>query len=433
MDTISIKPVPLSGEINVPSSKSMGHREIICAALAEGTSVVDNISISADIEATCRALQALGVKITPAPSLYPGRAAFKIEGGELQALSNEIDCGESGSTLRFMIPLAALCSKQVVFKGSGKLVSRPLNAYYDIFDRQGIEYETADEGKLPLKICGRLSAGRFELPGNVSSQFVSGLLFALPLLDDDSVITISSPLESKSYVALTLSCLAKYGIEIKNDEYKAFYIRGGQKYHSRNSIVEADYSQAAFWLVAGAIGNKIDCKGLLANSLQGDKAIIDIISAMGGKINYNEEKMIITSSPANTIGTIIDASDCPDIIPVLSVLASVSEGRTEIINAGRLRLKECDRLRAVTTELNKLGADVTELEEGLVIQGKKYLTGGEVEGWNDHRIAMSLAIASLKCRDRVVMHGAECVNKSYPQFWHDFVALGGQISYMEKD
>ena len=183
--------------------------------------------------------------------------------------------------------------------------------------------------------------------------------------------------------------------------------------------------------MAGAIGNNIDCKGLVINSLQGDKAITDIISAMGGKISFDGEKMVITSSSANTIGTIIDASDCPDIIPVLSVLASVSEGKTKIITAGRLRLKECDRLRAVTAELNKLGADVTELAEGLVIRGKKYLNGGEVEAWNDHRIAMSLAIASIKCRERVILHGAECVNKSYPQFWRDFVALGGQIEHVE--
>ncbi len=433
MDTISITPVLLQGEVNVPSSKSMGHREIICAALAEGISVVDNISVSADIEATCGALKALGVKISSVPSLYSGRTAFEIEGGKLQVSSAEIDCGESGSTLRFMIPLAALCAEEVVFKGRGQLVSRPLNAYYDIFDRQEIKYETADAGQLPLKISGRLSAGKFELPGNVSSQFVSGLLFALPLLEGDSVININSPLESKSYVDLTLSCLAKYGIVVKHDDHRVFYIRGGQKYHRRNSIVESDYSQAAFWLVAGAIGSDIACKGLTVDSLQGDRAITDIISAMGGKIKFNEEKLLLTSSPANTTGTIIDASDCPDIIPVLSVLASVSEGKTEIINAGRLRLKECDRLRAVATELNKMGADVTELPEGLVIQGKKYLGGGEVEGWNDHRIAMSLAIASTRCRNEVILHGAECVNKSYPQFWEDFVSLGGQISDIVKD
>lgn len=427
MDTIIIEPATLAGEVCVPSSKSMGHREIICAALAEGTSVIDNISLSADIKATCHALRALGTEINPVASSYPGRTAFRVEGSRLKVASAKIDCGESGSTLRFMIPLAALCSETVEFSGRGKLVSRPLNVYYDIFDRQGIAYETADEGQLPLKVTGPLMPGSFELPGNVSSQFVSGLLFALPLLEGDSVITIKSPLESKSYVALTLSCLAKYGIAIEHEDYRVYRIRGGQKYHSKNSVVEGDYSQAAFWLVAGAIGATVACKGLDADSLQGDKAIIDIIQAMGGKIVADGKTMSIVSSPAPTNGTIIDASDCPDIIPVLTVLAAVSEGTTKIVNAGRLRIKECDRLQAMATELNKLGADVTELSEGLIIRGKTMLEGGEAECWNDHRIAMSLAIASIKCRSKVILHGAECVNKSYPQFWEDFAALGGRI------
>ena len=427
MDTIRIKPTPLAGKVCIPSSKSMGHREIICAALAEGTSVVDNISMSADIEATCRALEALGTRITKVTSKYPGRTAFQIDGGKLQVVSKEIDCGESGSTLRFMIPVAALCGGEVTFRGHGKLVSRPLDAYYDIFAKQGFAYETAQAGELPLKLQGKLASGSFELPGNVSSQFISGLLFALPLLEGDSVITITSPLESQSYVELTLSCLAKYGIEVEHENYLRYRIRGGQQYVSRESVVEGDYSQAAFWLVAGALGGPLDCMGLTLSSLQGDKAILAIMAAMGARINIDEANMVITSSSALTKATIIDAADCPDIIPVLAVLAAVSEGTTEIINAGRLRIKECDRLKAVATELGKLGADITELADGLVIKGRKLLTGGEVECWNDHRIAMSLAIASCKCQSELVVHGTESVKKSYPKFWEDFVALGGQI------
>ena len=427
MDTIRIKPTPLAGKVCIPSSKSMGHREIICAALAEGTSVVDNISMSADIEATCRALEALGRQITKVPSKYPDRTAFKIDGGILHVVGKEIDCGESGSTLRFMIPVAALCGDEVTFKGHGKLVSRPLDAYYDIFAKQGFDYETALSGELPLKLKGKLASGNFELPGNVSSQFISGLLFALPLLDGDSVITITSPLESQSYVELTLSCLAKYGIEIEHENYLRYFVRGGQKYVSRDSVVEGDYSQAAFWLVAGALGGSLECTGLTMSSLQGDKAIIAIMSAMGAKLTIDEANMVITSSSALTKATTIDAADCPDIIPVLAVLAAVSEGTTEIINAGRLRIKECDRLSAVATELGKLGANVTELADGLLIKGRKILNGGEVECWNDHRIAMSLAVASCKCQGEMVVHGTESVKKSYPKFWDDFVAVGGQI------
>lgn len=427
MDTIRIKPTPLAGKVCIPSSKSMGHREIICAALAEGTSVVDNISMSADIEATCRALAALGAHITKVPSKYPDRTAFKIDGGILRVVSKEIDCGESGSTLRFMIPIAALCGDEVTFKGHGKLVSRPLDAYYDIFAKQGFAYETAPSGELPLKLQGKLAFGNFELPGNVSSQFISGLLFALPLLDGDSVITITSPLESQSYVELTLSCLTKYGIKIEHENYLLYRIRGRQKYVSRESVVEGDYSQAAFWLVAGALGGPLECTGLTMSSLQGDKAIIAIMSAMGANLAIDEANMVITSSSASTKATTIDAADCPDIIPVLAVLAAVSEGTTEIINAGRLRIKECDRLSAVATELGKLGADITELADGLLIKGRRILNGGEVECWNDHRIAMSLAVASCKCQGEMVVHGAESVKKSYPKFWDDFAAVGGQI------
>ena len=428
MDTIRIKPTPLAGKVCIPSSKSMGHREIICAALAEGTSIVDNISMSADMEATCRALEALGTKITKVTSKYPGRTAFKVEGGILRVVNKEIDCGESGSTLRFMIPIAALCGEEVSFRGHGKLVSRPLDAYYDIFTKQGFAYTTARSGELPLKLQGKLTAGSFELPGNVSSQFISGLLFALPLLAGDSLITITSPLESQSYVELTLSCLAKYGIEIEHENYLCYRIRGGQQYISRESVVEGDYSQAAFWLVAGVFGGPIDCVGLTMSSLQGDKAIIDILAAMGAQLKLDELNLAVTSSLTATKATIIDAANCPDIIPVLAVLAAVSEGTTEIINAGRLRIKECDRLQAVTTELGKLGADITELTDGLIIKGRQFLTGGEVECWNDHRIAMSLAIASCKCQSEVVVHGAESVRKSYPKFWEDFAALGGQIA-----
>lgn len=427
METISIKPTVLSGKVCIPSSKSMGHREIICAALAEGTSVVDNISMSADIEATCRALKALGTEITKVESKYPGRTAFKINGGDLRLVDKEIDCGESGSTLRFMIPVAALCGGEVTFKGHGKLVSRPLSAYYEIFAKQGLAYETAPSGELPLELKGKLASGNFEMPGNVSSQFISGLLFALPLLDGDSVINITSPLESQSYVELTLSCLAKYGIKIEHENYLRYFVRGGQKYIGRESVVEGDYSQAAFWLVAGALGGSLECTGLTLSSLQGDKAIIGIMKAMGANLAIDESNMVVTSSAAATKAAVIDAADCPDIIPVLAVLAAVSEGKTEIINAGRLRIKECDRLSAVTTELGKLGADITELEDGLIIKGRKNLIGGEVECWNDHRIAMSLAVASCKCEGEVVVHGAESVKKSYPRFWEDFVAVGGQI------
>lgn len=429
MEKVCIFPHPLKGEVHVPSSKSMGHREIICAGLAEGRSIVDNISMSKDIEATIRCLKAMGVVIVEVPSQFPGRKALMITGnGKLIAKEASADCGESGSTLRFFIPLGATLGQPITFEGHGKLVSRPMQAYYDIFDEQHLEYKN-DNGKLPLTVNGILKAGVYKLPGNVSSQYVSGLLFALPLLEEDSVIEITSPLESASYVDMTLSCLKKYGVNIDNVDgaHRRYIIKGQQKYMAQHSFVEADWSQAAFWLVGGSLGEELNCKGVDFRSLQGDKAIVDIMERMGAKLVKGKDAVI--ASHAITTKAIIDATNCPDIIPILTVLAATSDGTTEIINAGRLRIKECDRLKAISTELNKMGADIEELPEGLIIHGKPEGLEGNalVEAWNDHRIAMSIAIAASMCKEAVVLEGAESVQKSYPEFWKDFTAVGGRI------
>ena len=433
MEKIRIIPTKLKGTVLAPSSKSMGHREIICAGLAEGTSVVDNISMSKDIEATCRCLRALGVTIENVPSKFAGRSALKVTGtGKLRAAEAGADCGESGSTLRFFIPLGALLGEAFTFTGHGKLVSRPLNAYYDIFDKQCLKYQTAEEGHLPLTVNGRLQAGLYQLPGNVSSQYVSGLLFALPLLENDSIIEITSELESSAYVDMTLSCLKKYGIEIvnENDAHRRYLVRGGQKYQTMDSNVEGDWSQAAFWTVGGSLGETVTCSGVDYTSLQGDKAVVPIMEGMAANIKVQDTDVV--TDGGNTKATVIDAANCPDIIPVLTVLAAVSEGTTEIINAGRLRIKECDRLAAITQELNKLGADITELPEGLIIKGKpEGLQGGaEVDAWNDHRIAMSLAIAAQKCTEPFTLTGASSVQKSYPEFWQDYKLVGGKIEVL---
>ena len=433
MEKIRIIPTKLKGTVIAPSSKSMGHREIICAGLAEGTSIVDNISMSKDIEATCRCLRALGVTIEDVPSKFVGRSALKVTGtGKLRAAEAGADCGESGSTLRFFIPLGALLGEAFTFTGHGKLVSRPLNAYYDIFEKQGLKYQTAEEGHLPLTVNGRLQAGLYQLPGNVSSQYVSGLLFALPLLGNDSVIEITSELESSAYVDMTLSCLKKYGIEIVNEDnaHRRYLVRGGQKYQVMDSNVEGDWSQAAFWTVGGSLGETVICSGVDYTSLQGDKAVVPIMEGMAANIKVQGNDVV--TDGGNTKATVIDAANCPDIIPVLTVLAAVSEGTTEIINAGRLRIKECDRLAAITQELNKLGADITELPEGLIIKGKpEGLQGGaEVDAWNDHRIAMSLAIAAQKCTEPFTLTGASSVQKSYPEFWQDYKLVGGKIEVL---
>lgn len=424
MTTLRLTPTNLTGTVHIPSSKSMGHREIICAALAQGESTVGNISMSKDIAATIAGMTALGASFTPLAKAGE-RAAFQITGALPHVVDNIIDCGESGSTLRFLVPLGAICQEPLTFLGSGKLPTRPLEPYYNIFKQQGLSYKPYTETvNLPLTLQGPLQSGSYTLPGDVSSQFISGLLFALPLLQGDSSLEITGKLESQSYIEMTLGALRKYGVVIEHDNYRHYSISGGQQYKPCQAQVEGDFSQIAFWLVAGTLGKTITATGMNMASLQGDKAILNLLQQFSGALTIEEGS--VTAQPTATTGTVIDATDCPDLIPVLTVLAAVSKGHTEIVNAGRLRIKECDRLAAMATSLNKLGAKIVEKPEGLSIEGVRHFTGGTLDCWNDHRIAMSLAVASIKCTEPLILTGTECVKKSYPDFWQDFAHLGGR-------
>ena len=311
------------------------------------------------------------------------------------------------------------------FVGRGNLGKRPLDAYYNIFKEQGVKYSTVD-GRLSLMVKGKLDSGEFTLAGNISSQFITGLLFALPLLEGDSKIILTTELESKGYIDLTLACMKDFGIYIENNNYREFIIKGNQGYVSRDYRVEGDYSQGAFYLCADALGSEVEVQDLRKDSLQGDKEVIEILERMGAKFNYGDK---LSCNPSNElVSTVIDGSQCPDIIPVISLVAALSKGTTEIINAGRLRIKECDRLKAVATELNKLGANIEEKEEGLVIHGVQELEGGvEVWSWKDHRIAMTLAIASTRCKKPIIIKDYDCVAKSYPKFFEDYKMLGGAV------
>lgn len=419
MDKIIIKPKLLKGNIVVPSSKSLGHRGIIAAALSRGISRVYNIQLSKDIEATMELMKELGavVNIEDQNLYIDGRKMFSYE------KKLDLRCRESGSTLRFLIPLALTKDGDYIFHGEGKLISRPLEPYYEIFEEKDIKYSMEEDG-LPLKVSGKLTSGTYKVRGDISSQFITGLLFSLPILEGNSRIQITTKLESKGYIDLTLDILKDFGIEIENNNYKEFSIRGGQKYKSRNYYVEGDYSQGAFFLVAGALGSSIVCYGLNKDSLQGDKVILDILEAMGCNVEESEEGIKV--KPSKTKGIEIDASNCPDLVPVLTVLASLSEGETKIVNAKRLRIKECDRLHAITKELNKLGANIIELEDSLIISGVNELKGGEVDSHNDHRIVMALAIAATRARGNVIINNPSAVEKSYPNFFKDYFKLGGE-------
>ncbi len=335
----------------------------------------------------------------------------------------DLRCRESGSTLRFLIPLALTKDGDYIFHGEGKLISRPLEPYYEIFEEKGIKYSREEDG-LPLKVSGKLTSGTYRVRGDISSQFITGLLFSLPILEGNSRIQITTKLESKGYIDLTLDILKDFGIEIENNNYEEFNIRGAQKYNSRNYYVEGDYSQGAFFLIAGALGSSIVCSGLNKDSLQGDKVILDILEAMGCNMEESEEGIKV--NPSKTKGIEIDASNCPDLVPVLTVLASLSEGETKIVNVKRLRIKECDRLYAITKELNKLGANIIELEDSLIISGVNELKGGEVDSHNDHRIVMALAIAATRAKGDVIINNPSAVEKSYPNFFKDYFKLGGE-------
>ncbi|MGL4391854.1 MAG: 3-phosphoshikimate 1-carboxyvinyltransferase [Fusobacteriaceae bacterium] len=417
-----IIPNQLSGEINIPPSKSYSHRAIIAAALSEGKSEIGNIDFSVDIKTTIEIMRNIGAEI------IEKKNSLEIigNGGKISIKEKNIQCNESGSSIRFLIPvLMAGKSCDIIIDGKGKLKERPLNSYYEIFDKQKINYSTTD-GKLPLKINGTLKAGIFEIDGNISSQFITGLLYTLPLLDGDSKIIIRNNLESKGYVDLTIDILELAGIKIKNNNYESFEIEGNQKYKAFNYTVEGDYSQVAFWIVAGLIGKSLTCKNIFAKSLQGDKEIIEIVKRMKGKLEIETDKIKVF--PSETKGTIIDISECPDIGPILTVLGTFSEGETRIINGARLRIKESDRITSIRTELNKLGGKIEEVGDSLIIQGVKSLKGGvEVDAWNDHRIAMSLAVASIRCENPITITGAESVRKSYPNFWDEFKSVGGKV------
>lgn len=419
MSTIKIKGSKLNGTIKTPPSKSMAHRAVICAALSKGVSRITNIEYSDDILATINAMRVLGADIIEKEDelLIDGTNVFNVSGGT-------IDCKESGSTLRFLVPISLVKENNINFIGEGNLGKRPLTLFYNIFDEQNISY-SYEEGKLNLNINGRLSGGEFRVSGNISSQFISGLLFTLPLLKEDSRIIITTNLESKGYIDLTLSMLKRFGIEVVNKDYKEFIINGNQCYKSNDYEVEGDYSQGAFYLCAGALGSEVEVENLDIDSLQGDKEILDILEKLGAKLSYNNGK--IRASQGNLKGCIIDGSQCPDIIPVVAVVCALSEGKTTIVNAERLRIKECDRLSAICSQLKILGANITERNDGLDIEGVVSLKGGRVSSFQDHRIAMALAIGATCAEGEVVIEDSQCVKKSYPGFWQDYKSLGGDI------
>lgn len=400
--------------ISLPSSKSLSHRALITAALATGVSKIDGVAISKDIEATMRAMSALGASFTVNGNTITVKGA-----GSLLKSDGVVDCGESGSTLRFLIPLFALLEKETVFTGHGKLMERPQSVYEELFEKQGLQFEK--DGSF-LKLKGPLHGGYFSLPGDVSSQFFSGLLFALPLCKEDSVIEILAPFESSSYVNLTIEALRKAGVQATLKD-NILHIPGNQTYHSFETTVEGDDSQMAFYAEMALIHQaEVEVGNVSHDSMQGDHIIIDFACQSGAKVIETEKGYLFAGGHGKAITA--DLSNCPDLGPALFALATQLEGTSVFTGCGRLRIKESDRIACMEEELRKLGCDISSKGDQVTVKGKTELNRNVIlHGHNDHRIVMALAVlASIS--DGCIIEDGQAVSKSYPHFFDDFRACG---------
>lgn len=406
----------VKGCVRAISSKSEAHRALICAALSDRDTKIICTDTNADIDATVSCLNSLGAKIERTSD------GFEVS-PILDSLSGAVlDANESGSTLRFLLPLVAALGSDCEFVMRGRLASRPLSPLYELLCENGVELSEA--GKSPLSVSGRLCAGDYTLEANISSQYISGMLFALSISQGKSILRLSGKIESAPYIFMTLDILKRFGAEIEFDtESSTFYINGKKRLVSSSAFtVGGDWSNAAFQLCAGAIGaDPVTVKNLDMHSRQGDRAILSVLARMGAEFELADGE--ITVSPSKLHGISIDAADIPDLVPILSVAAAVAEGETLIYNASRLRLKESDRIESVCATLSALGADIRETEDGMIIRGKSKLAGGSVDSFNDHRIAMSVAVASLVCEGAVTVSRFEAINKSFPTFLENFESI----------
>ncbi len=387
----------ISGTVQVPPSKSAAHRALICSFLAGGGNVSPLID-SNDMQAT------LGV---------------------ISALQDDkpiADCIESGSTLRFMIPVAAALGKTVKFVGRGKLPERPIGDYLRLLPEHGVKCDCT--GTLPLTVSGKLTPGRFEIAGNVSSQYITGLLLALPILDGDSEIVLTTELQSKPYVDMTVKVMADFGVKVEERE-NLYFIPGNQIYKKRDYTVEADWSQAAFFMVAGALFGDVTLTGLDVNSTQGDKKIADILKKFGADVAVNNDRVVVKKSQLH--GIEINATDIPDMVPSLAVAGIYASGKTVITGAQRLRYKESDRIESIVYNLKKLGAYVEETADGMIITGST-LHAANMKGFNDHRIVMAMTVAATGVDGLSTIDDAQSINKSYPDFFNDFNSIGGNAN-----
>lgn len=416
---IRLKPCRFCGEVTAISSKSDAHRLLIASALSDRSTFISCNARSADITATVNCLNSLGADI----KFVDG--GISVKPIKEKRKSAVLDCNESGSTIRFLLPVAAALGTNTEFTGGGRLPERPLSPLREQMEAHGVVFSPINV--FPVKISGEMVSGEFTIKGNISSQFITGLLFALPLLNGNSVINVIPPVESRPYIDMTLNTLKKFGITV-TEENNSFFIPGGQKYASPGTVEsEGDWSNSAFFLTAGAVSGRVTVTGLDVSSVQGDKQILTILKEMGAEITV--EQGSITVKKGDLHGINIDARNIPDLVPIISVAAAAANnGKTVITGAERLKIKESDRLTAVYESLKALGVDISKTDDGLVINKTGIVGGGAVSGYNDHRMVMALSVLSAVSSDDIILRGAEAVNKSYPNFFEDFSSLGGSYN-----
>lgn len=424
-----IYPSFASGEVRVPSSKSIAHRAIICASLADKESIISNIDFNDDILSTISCLKQLGADILINKTFVIVKKTIDINFLKEEVILNS---NESASTLRFLIPLSSKISKKVTFYGSEKLISRPEGIYKDLYEKENKQFHINRDN---IKIQGSLESEIYEVDGNVSSQFISGLLFYLPLLEKDSKIIITKEIESASYIDLTISVLNDFGIEIKK-ENNIIYIKGHQSYKARDYVVEGDYSQASYFLALGSLNGNIKLTNLNLKSLQGDKAILEILNKLNVKVKKENDSLIVSKTDIFLKNLVFDLKDNPDLAPILTILLSQIKGDFCLTNVKRLKYKESNRIISIEDELKKLNIDISHDENNIFIKGNSNL---EIDNdiilfsHNDHRIFMALAVlgALVKGRGKIIIDGVECINKSYPMFLADLEKINIKIEYIK--
>ncbi len=412
---VKIKPTKPSGEISAIASKSDAHRAIICASLADNKTNIHISHTSKDIEATLNCIKSMGADFSKKDNVYEITPTNKLPENPV------LDCNESGSTLRFLLPVLSALGCGATFTGKGRLPQRPMDLIVNLLEKHGNSFSSSS---LPITVSGKTSTGTFDIAGDVSSQFISGLLFALPLLQEKCTVKLTSKLQSSSYVNMTTDTMKRFGACITHNENE-FITEPIERYKSpKEYTVEGDWSNAAFFMVMGALGGNIAIKNLDLNSHQSDKMILDVFSLAGVDFKASKDKVEVIKSQVGPFE--FDVSECPDLFPVLSILACGAKGKSILYNAKRLRIKESDRIKSTKELILNLGGNAEETEDSLIIYGNGKLNGGTVDSYNDHRIAMSAYVASTICENDIILNDAKAVDKSYPSFMDDFRSIGGK-------